>query len=89
MCLTPSKGYWKKDCPETSKVGDKKSSNANVVQEGNEDNLTLTVSLSITHADEWILDSGCSYHMCPNKNLSRPGQIKNLPRKQTTQMRKN
>ena len=19
------------------------------------------------HLDEWILDSGCTYHMCPNK----------------------
>ena len=21
----------------------------------------------ICHSDEWILDSGCTYHMCPNK----------------------
>ena len=40
---------------------------ANIVQDGDEDDLALTISLSVTHVDEWILDSGCSYHMCANR----------------------
>jgi len=31
-----------------------------------ESNISLIVSLSTSsHLDEWILDSGCTYHMCP------------------------
>ena len=32
------------------------------------DDSAFTVSLSASHFDKWILDSGCSYHMCPLKD---------------------
>ncbi|KAK0580490.1 hypothetical protein LWI29_002570 [Acer saccharum] len=55
------KGHWKKDCPNKDK------SNVNVASKAdNEDDLAFTVSSLESHSDRWILDSGCSYHMCPN-----------------------
>ena len=57
------KGHWKKDCPNKDK------SNANVAQKADEDEESaFSVSSSKTYSDKWILDSGCSYHMCPNKH---------------------
>ena len=32
-------------------------------------NNALTISLSVSQISEWILDSGCSYHMCPNREM--------------------
>ena len=29
----------------------------------------LVVTLRVSSSSEWILDSGCSYHMCPNRNM--------------------
>ena len=57
------KGHWKKDCPNKDK------SNANVAQKADEDEESaFSVSSSKTYSDKWILDSGCSYHMCPNRH---------------------
>ena len=57
------KGHWKKDCPNKDK-----SATANIVQKSEEEEAAFTVSLSDTYSDKWILDSGCSYHMCPNRH---------------------
>ena len=43
-----------------------KEPEANLIQEGNEDNLALIVSLSVTHADKWILDYNSTYQMSFN-----------------------
>ena len=32
-----------------------------------ESEFSLVGMTLICHLDEWILDSGCTYHMCPNK----------------------
>lgn len=41
----------------------------NVAQNEEDDlELALTASSSTYHSEEWILDSGCSYHMCPNRD---------------------
>lgn len=57
------KGNWAKDCPHK----DKKDEKVNVARDGdNGEGSAFTVS-SLGHSDEWILDFGCSYHMCPNK----------------------
>lgn len=56
------KGHWKKDCPNKNKPA------ANVAQNPEEEDAAFTVSLSDTYSDKWILDSGCSYHMCPNRD---------------------
>ena len=29
----------------------------------------LTISFSASQTSEYILDSGCSYHMCPNREM--------------------
>ena len=60
------KGHWKKDCPKLQKKG-KAPQDANVA-EGKSDvesDISLIVSLSASsYPNEWILDSGCTYHMC-------------------------
>ncbi|KAL1564751.1 retrovirus-related pol polyprotein [Salvia divinorum] len=60
------KGHWKKDCPKLKKKG-KAPQDANVAECKNdaESDCSLTVSPTISHPSEWILDSGCTYHMCP------------------------
>ena len=70
------KGHIKRDCLEKkkgngeSKEGSSKS--ANVVEEEDSesgDGDILSVLFSSEHlTDSWILDSGCSYHMTPNKD---------------------
>ena len=61
------KGHWKKDCPKL-KNRDKKDSDANVVHAGDDDSdFSLAVATSGSYSDEWLLDSACSYHMCPNR----------------------
>ena len=37
-----------------------------IVSSGNEEGEVLTVSLSDNNG-KWVLDSGCTYHMCPNQ----------------------
>ena len=57
------KGHWKKDCPNKDK------STANVAQNASdEEDSAFSVSSSDNPSDRWILDSGCSYHMCPNRH---------------------
>jgi len=61
------KGHWKKYCPKLKKKG-KALQDANVVEckSDVELDISLIVSLSASsYLDEWILDSGCAYHMCP------------------------
>ena len=61
------KGHWKKDCPKLQKKG-KAPQDANVAEckSDVESYISLIVSLSASsYPDEWILDSGCTYHMCP------------------------
>jgi len=43
---------------------------ASVAEDDGSDHTVLSVSDSVDYShDAWILDSGCSYHMCPNKDL--------------------
>ena len=61
------KCHWKKDCPILKEKGSK----SNVVRDDDTDtNNALTISLSVIQTSEWILDSGCSYHMCSNREMS-------------------
>ncbi|KAH9723173.1 Integrase catalytic domain-containing protein [Citrus sinensis] len=39
-------------------------------QHDEESDFSLVGMTLICHSDEWILDSGCTYHMCPNKGWS-------------------
>ncbi|CAL8990667.1 unnamed protein product, partial [Prunus brigantina] len=60
-------GHWKKDCPKLkNKEKDKTGSEANVAKSGGEDfEFALASSSADDHSKEWMLDSGCTYHMCP------------------------
>ena len=64
-CKEP--GHWKNKCPKNPR----NSSNANIAQQNSqcdsEEDLALTVSGASQSADRWVLDSGCTFHMCPNR----------------------
>ncbi|KAH7688933.1 RNA-directed DNA polymerase protein [Dioscorea alata] len=70
-CKEP--GHMKRDCPKLKKQIDEKrdesSKSANVVQSGNSDCSDGDMLLVSTNQfmDAWILDSGCSYHITPNR----------------------
>ncbi|CAA0820811.1 Probable prolyl 4-hydroxylase 11 [Striga hermonthica] len=63
-------GHFKRDCPKWKKqTADMSSKSANVVQ-NEESDCSDGDMLSISTAqydDAWILDSGCSYHITPNR----------------------
>lgn len=66
-------GHYKRDCPSLAqaKKGGGSSNSANVVENLDEADYSdgyVLMSYSLTlPEDEWIIDSGCSYHMCANK----------------------
>ncbi|CAL9009565.1 unnamed protein product, partial [Prunus brigantina] len=62
-----SEGHWKKDCPKLkNKEKEKAGSEANIAKSGGEDfKFALASSSADDHSKEWMLDSGCTYHMCP------------------------
>lgn len=41
----------------------------NVARDEDEQDSAFMVSSPENHSGEWVLDSACSYHMCPNKHL--------------------
>ena len=59
------KVHWKKNCPKLQKG--KATSDGCVAEHDEESDFSLVGMALICHSDEWILDSGCTYHMCPNK----------------------
>ncbi|KAK2974126.1 hypothetical protein RJ640_025475 [Escallonia rubra] len=62
-------GHYRKDCPERKgkKKNNSKTADAGVVED-NSDGMDV-LSVTISSSDEgWILDTGCSYHMCPNRD---------------------
>ncbi|KAE8674058.1 hypothetical protein F3Y22_tig00111769pilonHSYRG00329 [Hibiscus syriacus] len=66
-------GHMKRDCPKLKKQTDEKrdgsSKSVNVVEDDNSDCSEGDMfSISTTQlTDAWILDSGCSYHITPNR----------------------
>ena len=63
------KGHWKKDCPKLQKKdkGKGKATSDVYVAEHEEEDFVLVSLSSTSGSGEWILDSGCTYHMCPHK----------------------
>ncbi|KAK3009127.1 hypothetical protein RJ639_013702 [Escallonia herrerae] len=64
-----SEGHYRKGCPERKgkKRDNSKTADAGVVED-NSDGVDV-VSVTISSSDIWwILDTGCSYHMCPNRD---------------------
>ena len=63
-CKEPS--HWKKDCPKK-----KGKPSAVVDKEGSTSENELVLSVVDHHQyfeNQWILDYGCSFHMCPSKS---------------------
>lgn len=58
-------GHWKRECPK--KKTNKPSSSANVATEPHQP-LVLTASTQ-DQGKEWNMDSGCSFHLTPNKEI--------------------
>ncbi|PKA49510.1 Retrovirus-related Pol polyprotein from transposon TNT 1-94 [Apostasia shenzhenica] len=60
-------GHWKRDCPKKSKQQQQKKSGeeASVASRLEKDSETLCTFSCMDSSDSWILDSDCSYHMCP------------------------
>ncbi|CAJ2646442.1 unnamed protein product [Trifolium pratense] len=68
-------GHFKKDCPERRGSG---SSSAQIVvseEEGYESAGALTVT-SWEPEKSWVMDSGCSYHICPRKEYFETLELK-------------
>ena len=64
-CKEPS--HWKKDCPKKTK----KEYVATIVQNdsSSENDLVLfVVDQQQQHSEQWIMDLGWSYYMCPHRN---------------------
>ena len=59
------KEHLKKNCPKLQKGN--ATSDACVAENNEESDFSLVGMTLICHLDEWILDSGCTYHMYPNK----------------------
>ena len=58
-------GHWKRECSE--KRSFKPQDSANIAAESTEP-LILSVSTQDTK-DEWVMDSGCSFHITPDKSF--------------------
>lgn len=63
-------GHWKRECPDKGKSKGSNSSSVNVASAKvvKREPLILTASVQDTR-DEWVLDSGASFHITPNKEV--------------------
>ncbi|KAG8486047.1 hypothetical protein CXB51_019338 [Gossypium anomalum] len=73
MCRYCKKlGHFKADCyklrnKRAAKSNKEDVAGANLANESSDDFLLVSTSDNSKLTFEWILDSGCSFHMCPNK----------------------
>ncbi|GKV26776.1 hypothetical protein SLEP1_g36011 [Rubroshorea leprosula] len=63
-------GHFKKNCPKLKEKKDEKSSDANITScSDNLDDGDCILSVSTNPSgEEWILNSGCSFHVCPRRD---------------------
>ncbi|KAH9657439.1 hypothetical protein KPL70_023077 [Citrus sinensis] len=69
-------GHFKKDCPERKnkeKDGPKRNGDVAVASDEKDDDgydsAGVLLATGTQTNGKWVLDSGCTYHMCPDKNL--------------------
>ncbi|KAK3017879.1 hypothetical protein RJ639_004175 [Escallonia herrerae] len=62
-------GHYRKDCPERKgkKNDNSKTADAGVIEDNFDGADLLSVTISPSDGG-WIPDTGCSYHMCPNRD---------------------
>ncbi|KAK3026189.1 hypothetical protein RJ639_042141 [Escallonia herrerae] len=62
-------GHYIKDCPDCKgkKKDNYKTADAGVIEDNSDDADVLSVTISSSEGG-WILGTGCSYHMCPNRD---------------------
>ncbi|KAH9647613.1 hypothetical protein KPL70_025255 [Citrus sinensis] len=61
-------GHFKKDCPEKKFQKKGKDGDAAVVEEEGYESAGVCVATESKDRGKWVLDSGCTFHMCPYKN---------------------
>ncbi|KAH9652997.1 hypothetical protein KPL70_027263 [Citrus sinensis] len=65
-------GHFKRDCPErkNKQYKEQRSQNgdASVVEEEGYESAGVLIASDEDHEGKWVLDSGCSFHMCPFKH---------------------
>ncbi|KAH9648891.1 hypothetical protein KPL70_025781 [Citrus sinensis] len=65
-------GHFKKDCPErkNKQYKEQRSENgdAAVVEKEGYESAGVLIASDVDHEGKWVLDSGCSFHMCPFKH---------------------
>ena len=71
-CKEP--GHWKNDCPKKKRKQEKKEGVGGSVavaetDTNSEDDLALVAAGQSHRNDVWVLDSGASYHICPNREF--------------------
>lgn len=60
-------GHFRRDCPERKKKGQAKGKEVAEASVASDDYEVLAIT-DTRAGKEWILDSGCSFHMSPNKD---------------------
>ncbi|KAH9655442.1 hypothetical protein KPL70_022326 [Citrus sinensis] len=66
--LCHKEGHFKKDCPEKKFQKKEKDGDAAVVEEKGYESAGVCVATESKDKGKWVLDSGCTFHMCPYKN---------------------
>lgn len=62
-------GHFKKDCPERKKKGANRQNEQSTIAVANGYDSAKALIFHIGDScKEWVLDSGCLFHMCPNKS---------------------
>ncbi|KAK9675632.1 hypothetical protein RND81_11G020200 [Saponaria officinalis] len=61
------KGHWKFDCPKKKNQHENSGTAVIADVDSEEDDYALITDTTTHQIDEWILDSGASYHICPRR----------------------
>ena len=66
-CYCKRERHWKAKYPKLKELKEKKFDTGNVATIVEDANNVLSISTTLV-GDAWIIDSGCSYHMCSNQD---------------------
>lgn len=66
--LCHKEGHFKKNCPERKHKKKGQNGDAAVVEEKGYESTGVCVAIESRDRGKWVLDSVCTFHMCPNKS---------------------